>query len=237
VFGPVTTLQNVAVISSMQITPVTGGDVGEGPFWPDDCCPVEFCNCDCPAALSDWTLDGLLCAAAGDTATTSVVISTNCFNFAIVFAAVEISTAPETPDKQKSSTAMFHGPCRRPFGRYHTSDLISQVIFCHIICRGEARGRGAMGGLCRGLTTAFSFVLLAGAASSACACDADTIDSIADDGSIIVMNSGASFRVNPLDQTDAMFWLSEDDVLICEDETVIVNKNDKRGRVRVSRIR
>jgi len=33
--------------------------------------------------LSDWTLDGLLCAAAGDTATTSVVISTNCFNFAI----------------------------------------------------------------------------------------------------------------------------------------------------------
>jgi hypothetical protein len=59
VFGPVTTLQNVAVISSMQITPVTGGDVGEGPFWPDDCCPVEFCNCDCPAALSDWTLDGI----------------------------------------------------------------------------------------------------------------------------------------------------------------------------------
>ena len=51
------------------------------------------------------------------------------------------------------------------------------------------------------------------------------------------MNSGASFRVNPLDQTDAMFWLSEDDVLICEDETVIVNKNNKRGRVRVSRIR
>jgi len=86
-----------------------------------------------------------------------------------------------------------------------------------------------MGGLCRGLTTAFFFVLLAGAASSACACDADTIDSIADDGSIIGMNSGASFRVNPLDQTDAMFWLSEDDVLICEDETVIVNRTRNAG--------
>jgi hypothetical protein len=93
-----------------------------------------------------------------------------------------------------------------------------------------------MGGFFRGPTGAIVLVLLAGGSLPARACDADTIDSIADDGSIIVMTSGASFRVNPLDQTDAMFWLSEDDVLICKDETVIVNKNEKRERVRVSRI-
>jgi hypothetical protein len=69
------------------------------------------------------------------------------------------------------------------------------------------------------------------------ACDKDTIDSIADDGSIIVMTSGASFRVSPLDQTDAMFWLAEDDVLICKGETEIINRNEKRERIRVSRIR
>jgi hypothetical protein len=73
--------------------------------------------------------------------------------------------------------------------------------------------------------------------ASAQSCEHDTIDSIADDGSIIVMESGASFRVSPLDQSDASFWLAADDVLICRDETVIVNTNERHRRVRVMRIR
>lgn len=84
---------------------------------------------------------------------------------------------------------------------------------------------------------AIAFVALSGAGTLAGSCDDDTIESIADDGSIIVMTSGASFRVSPLDQTDAMFWLAADDVLICKGETELINKNDKRERIRVSRIR
>jgi hypothetical protein len=84
---------------------------------------------------------------------------------------------------------------------------------------------------------AIVLVLVLNRPVNAQSCDQDTIDSIADDGSIIVMTSGASFRVSPLDQTDAMFWLAEDDVLICKDETEIINKNEKRERIRVSRIR
>jgi hypothetical protein len=87
------------------------------------------------------------------------------------------------------------------------------------------------------LLAAIAFVALTGAGALAGSCDDDTIDSIADDGSIIVMTSGASFRVSPLDQTDAMFWLAADDVLICRDETELINKNEKRERIRVSRIR
>ena len=94
-----------------------------------------------------------------------------------------------------------------------------------------------MGALDRGLMSAIAVVLLAGAASPARSCDADTIDSIADDGSIIVMTSGASFRVSPFDQTDATFWLAEDDVLICRDQTEIINTNAKHERIHVSRIR
>jgi ABC-type amino acid transport substrate-binding protein len=90
--------------------------------------------------------------------------------------------------------------------------------------------------LCRSLA-AMALIALCAASTPAAACDQDTIDSIADDGSIIVMTSGASFRVSPLDQTDAMFWLAEDDVLICKGETEIINKNEKRERIRVSRIR
>jgi hypothetical protein len=84
---------------------------------------------------------------------------------------------------------------------------------------------------------AVAFVVLSHASTLAGSCDQDTIDSIADDGSIIVMTSGASYRVSALDQTDAMFWLAEDDVLICKGETEIINKNEKRERIRVSRIR
>jgi hypothetical protein len=89
----------------------------------------------------------------------------------------------------------------------------------------------------RGWIAAVALIVIAGTPAVAQACDQDTIDSIADDGSIIVMTSGASFRVSPLDQTDAMFWLAADDVLICRDETEIINKNEKRERIQVSRIR
>ncbi len=80
-------------------------------------------------------------------------------------------------------------------------------------------------------------VVASASAALAGSCDEDTIDSIADDGSIIVMTSGASFRVSELDQTDALFWLAADDVLICKAETEIINKNERRERIRVSRIR
>jgi hypothetical protein len=80
-------------------------------------------------------------------------------------------------------------------------------------------------------------MLAAGVSAIAQSCDEDSIDSIADDGSIIVMTSGASFRVSPMDQTDAMFWLAADDVLICKGETEVINKNERRERIRVSRIR
>ena len=45
---------------------------------------------------------------------------------------------------------------------------------------------------------AIAFVALSGAGTLAGSCDDDTINSIADEGSIIVMASGVSFRVSEL---------------------------------------
>jgi hypothetical protein len=98
----------------------------------------------------------------------------------------------------------------------------------------RARRDSLIGAIALGVIVGVAVVTMP---ATAHACDEDSIDSIADDGSIIVMTSGASFRVSPLDQTDAMFWLAADDVLICKDETEIVNKNEKHERIRVSRIR
>jgi hypothetical protein len=65
VFGPVTTLQNVAVISSMQKTPVVGATVGVD--WtgsPPNCCTLD---------------DVASCAAAGDAAKSNAQIDASFF--------------------------------------------------------------------------------------------------------------------------------------------------------------
>jgi len=65
VFGPVTTLQNVAVISWMQKTPVVGATVGVD--WtgsPPNCCTLD---------------DVASCAAAGDAAKSNAEINASFF--------------------------------------------------------------------------------------------------------------------------------------------------------------
>jgi len=68
-------------------------------------------------------------------------------------------------------------------------------------------------------------------------CDDDTIDKVSDDGEIITMLSGAAFRVRLGDQVDAALWMSTEDVLICKDETEIINKDENNERASVHRIR
>lgn len=68
-------------------------------------------------------------------------------------------------------------------------------------------------------------------------CDDDTIDQVSDDGEIITMLSGATFRVRAADRADSALWTSTDDVLICRDETEIINKDESNERVSVRRIR
>jgi hypothetical protein len=78
--------------------------------------------------------------------------------------------------------------------------------------------------------------VLPGGPALAQACDDDTIDAIATDGSVIKMRSGAAFHVVSSDQIDASLWLSMDDVLICKDETEIINKDKNGERVTVRRM-
>ena len=80
-------------------------------------------------------------------------------------------------------------------------------------------------------------VVLAGLVGSAPACDDDEIEFVAIDGSVIKMRSGATFHVISSDQLDASMWLALDDVLICKDETEIINKDHEGERVTVKRLR
>ena len=68
-------------------------------------------------------------------------------------------------------------------------------------------------------------------------CDDETIDAIADDGSMIRMRSGSAFRVDSSDRIDASLWSTLDDVLVCKDETEIINKDKDGEHVAVRRMR
>ncbi len=68
-------------------------------------------------------------------------------------------------------------------------------------------------------------------------CDDDTISSVSDDGSIIVMNSGAVFRVDSTDQIDTSSWLATDDVLICNGDTELIDVAENGERASVVHLR
>jgi hypothetical protein len=86
---------------------------------------------------------------------------------------------------------------------------------------------------------AFALIVSAAAINAAAAqsCDDDTIESISNDGAIIITNSGAVFRVDPSDRSDTAFWHRWDDVLICDGDTEIVDKDQNREHVGVKRVR
>jgi hypothetical protein len=51
------------------------------------------------------------------------------------------------------------------------------------------------------------------------------------------MRSGSAFRVDSSDRIDASLWSTLDDVLVCKDETEIINKDKDGERVAVRRMR
>jgi hypothetical protein len=89
----------------------------------------------------------------------------------------------------------------------------------------------------RALIGALMLAALVVGSAPALACDDDEIEFIAIDGSLIRMRSGATFHVISSDQLDASLWLAMDDVLICKDETEIINKNHEGERVTAKRLR
>ena len=68
-------------------------------------------------------------------------------------------------------------------------------------------------------------------------CYDDSIDTVSDDGDIIVMISGAVFQVDLDDQVDTALWLPADDVLICNGDTELINPDENGERASVFRLR
>jgi hypothetical protein len=70
------------------------------------------------------------------------------------------------------------------------------------------------------------------AAPAMASCDEDTIDTVSEDGDLIVLSSGGSFDVMAGDEVTASTWNEGDTVLMCGD--VIINKDDNGAKIDVS---
>lgn len=77
-------------------------------------------------------------------------------------------------------------------------------------------------------------------------CEDDTLDKVAADGEILVMLSGAVYRVLPGDTIDSALWLPPADVIICEKKITVKGKGmlyyeiinvDDREKVGATRLR
>jgi hypothetical protein len=67
------------------------------------------------------------------------------------------------------------------------------------------------------------------------ACEEDSIDTVSDDGSTIILLSGDVYEVDPVDQVDSQLWLPAEDVLVCS-ESMMINKDENAERVHVKRL-
>ncbi len=81
------------------------------------------------------------------------------------------------------------------------------------------------------LVTAGFLAAAAVAAPAREACDDDSIETIAPDGDLIVLASGAKYDVTIADQPTVALWQEGDDVLVCG--RTIIDKNHDNERIRV----
>lgn len=89
----------------------------------------------------------------------------------------------------------------------------------------------------RKATVAVFLILALSKSSFSQSCDDNSIASVSNDGDIIVLTSGAVFRVAPIDRVDTALWLPADDVLICGGDTELINVDENGEHASVVRLR
>lgn len=62
-------------------------------------------------------------------------------------------------------------------------------------------------------------------------CIEETIHGVARDGSVVVLDSGGVYEVEPDDTSDAALWNAGDDVLVCGDAKMINKGNGDKVHV------
>jgi hypothetical protein len=89
----------------------------------------------------------------------------------------------------------------------------------------------------RGLIAGCLFMATVCGTAVAQTCDEDSIASVSKDGSIVVLQSGKVFKVDDFgDQANAASWVAEEDVLNCDD-TSLVNKDEDGEKISVIRLK
>lgn len=77
-----------------------------------------------------------------------------------------------------------------------------------------------------------TIICLCLARASWAACDDDSIDTVSEDGDLIVLSSGDEYDVSPAYEATAALWMEGDDVLVCGNTIIDKDQGGKRIKVK-----
>ncbi|URL59649.1 hypothetical protein IM816_06000 [Luteibacter flocculans] len=78
------------------------------------------------------------------------------------------------------------------------------------------------------------FLALATSPKTASACDSGYwVQSVADDGGIIVLNDGTIWEVSSIDKINSALWLPMTEIVVCDDKLINVDDNETVEATRI----
>ncbi|MGH6879098.1 MAG: hypothetical protein ACREHV_17195 [Rhizomicrobium sp.] len=83
-----------------------------------------------------------------------------------------------------------------------------------------------------GLVSAAVSVVILSVTPAFASCDEETIDTVSEDGDMIVLTNGQSFDVVGGDEVTASLWMEGQDVLVCDD--TMINKDENGEKVEIT---
>ncbi|NID06834.1 hypothetical protein HBF26_18250 [Luteibacter jiangsuensis] len=84
------------------------------------------------------------------------------------------------------------------------------------------------------LFASLTFLALVVLPNRASACDSGYwVQSVADDGGIIVLNDGTIWEVSSIDKIDSALWLPMTEVVVCDDKLINVDDNETVEATRI----
>lgn len=88
--------------------------------------------------------------------------------------------------------------------------------------------RDSISGFTLNCAVAILLLLCAAGESALASCDQDILRVVADRGGILVLGSGRTFQVDPLDKLDSSLWLPMENVLVCDGSIINVDENGEK---------
>lgn len=80
----------------------------------------------------------------------------------------------------------------------------------------------------------YVLAILASTSTAALACDdGHWVQSVSGDGTIVILEDGSVWQVDPVDAIDSMLWLPTTEIVACDDKLINTDDGEKVDAIRI----